>query len=367
MKKVLIIFNSGSVSGPEKSVIPALAFFQENFQIDLTVLFLEETRLKSRSISTDYARSKGLKVLTVSVHSKFDIGSMKEIRNIIQSQDFSAIHAQDVKASVYLYLASRGLKLNLFSTFHGFARRGFKDKFYEHLYFKMIKNFKAIFAISSSDFNQIKNMGLHQVKLVENAISSPKFLSREEATTFMVKHFKLDSSRPWIVMPARLSEEKNHLFLIKAIELIDKDIPFTVFCFGQGKLEIELKNEVKKRGLENKILFLGQLDHIEIYLKAFDFFCLVSTSEGLPISLLESIYAELPIIGSKIEGIVNVIENTQNAYLADLSNEKELAHQINKAFAEKQDIINAQVNANLNLIKQKYSLTKWCEIHKAEY
>ena len=49
-----------------------------------------------------------------------------------------------------------------------------------------------------------------------------------------------------------------------------------------------------------------------------DVFCLTSLKEGLPISLIEAMAAGLPVIGTNVEGIRDVIVPNQNGLLVEL-------------------------------------------------
>jgi glycosyltransferase involved in cell wall biosynthesis len=49
-----------------------------------------------------------------------------------------------------------------------------------------------------------------------------------------------------------------------------------------------------------------------------DVFCLTSLREGLPIGLIEAMAAGLPVVGTKVEGIRDVITQNVDGILAEL-------------------------------------------------
>ena len=87
----------------------------------------------------------------------------------------------------------------------------------------------------------------------------------------------------------RLHPIKGVRHLIEAVSGIEED--FKVLIVGDGPQREELKNMVKKRGLENKILFLGFRRDIPKILASTDIFVLPSLSEGLPRAILEAMAA----------------------------------------------------------------------------
>ncbi|TKD59116.1 glycosyltransferase [Flavobacterium sp. ASW18X] len=93
----------------------------------------------------------------------------------------------------------------------------------------------------------------------------------------------------------RLVKEKNHTFLLDAIE------PFKnlrLYIFGEGELRGSLEEKIKNLGLENRVFLMGFESNPFQYLKAADFFLFGSLNEGFPNVLLEAMCCGLPIIST---------------------------------------------------------------------
>src|SRR5689334_7872826 len=98
---IVHLFNSSSVSGPERLVLPALATTPEQF----FVINLREERidhLRESDPLEDYARSLHLDYCDVRVCGQWDYVAVRELRLILERLDPSIVHAHDVKASAYL-------------------------------------------------------------------------------------------------------------------------------------------------------------------------------------------------------------------------------------------------------------------------
>ena len=65
---------------------------------------------------------------------------------------------------------------------------------------------------------------------------------------------------------------------------------------GDGPLRNEIQDMVQNRGLEQKVIFLGQRTDIPDLLQAMDLFVLPSIYEGLPVSCLEAQTSGLPCL-----------------------------------------------------------------------
>ena len=91
------------------------------------------------------------------------------------------------------------------------------------------------------------------------------------------------------------SDTKNPMLLIEIFEQLLKDNDcFRLLFVGSGSNEKNIKEIVKKKGLESKVLFMGRTDHVEIALEAMDAFVLPSKFEGLPVSAVEAQATGLP-------------------------------------------------------------------------
>jgi len=92
----------------------------------------------------------------------------------------------------------------------------------------------------------------------------------------------------------RLDKGKNHQLLIKAMQNINAKL----YIIGDGILKNELKNQIKKLNLENKIFLLGRQKNPYKFLRYSDCFVFSSLYEGFPNVLLEALACELPIIST---------------------------------------------------------------------
>ena len=87
----------------------------------------------------------------------------------------------------------------------------------------------------------------------------------------------------------RFSDEKNHTFLIDIFNEIVKLRPLSrLMLIGSGELESTVKDKVKLLDLEEKVLFIGNVNNVYDYYQAMDCFVLPSKFEGLPLVGIEA-------------------------------------------------------------------------------
>jgi len=123
----------------------------------------------------------------------------------------------------------------------------------------------------------------------------------------------LNLSTPVVGNVANLSPKKDHQGLLAAMDEVRRHVPDVVLLLiGSGPLERQLQSEVASRGQAESVRFLGSRDDVAELLPAFDIFVLSSRFEGLPISLLEAMAAEVACVATAVGGIPEVINDGVN-------------------------------------------------------
>ncbi|HSW69850.1 MAG TPA: glycosyltransferase [Gammaproteobacteria bacterium] len=108
----------------------------------------------------------------------------------------------------------------------------------------------------------------------------------------------------------RLAPEKDQKNIIYAFARTKQQFFHAkLLIIGDGPLEKNLKALTEKLNLQNDVIFTGFIPEAQRYLKAFDIFILASTKEAFGRVLLEAMIAKVPVIGTRINGIPEVIGN----------------------------------------------------------
>jgi glycosyltransferase involved in cell wall biosynthesis len=116
----------------------------------------------------------------------------------------------------------------------------------------------------------------------------------------------------------RLAGVKGVPILITAIERLAKLQPdLTLRLVGDGPDRPALEAEVAKRGLQDRIVFLGYRSQAEVAeeLAQTDVFVLPSFAEGVPVVLMEAMAAQVPVLTTRIAGVPELVEDGVNGRL----------------------------------------------------
>jgi glycosyltransferase involved in cell wall biosynthesis len=133
---------------------------------------------------------------------------------------------------------------------------------------------------------------------------------------FKLKNLFFENKTKKVGILARLSSEKNHDFFLKmAIEIIKKNNNIEFYIAGDGPRMKKLEYRIEKIKAKN-IHFLGNISNVKKFLQEMDITCLVSKSEVLPMSILESMSVGTPVVSVNVGGI-NEIINLKNGWIID--------------------------------------------------
>lgn len=114
-----------------------------------------------------------------------------------------------------------------------------------------------------------------------------------------------------------------------------KDKNFTLDIIGEGSASAELKAQVNRLGLNDKIIFHGRIPRNQVleYMQKSHGFVMISKGEVFGLVYLEAMAASCITIGSKGEGIDGVINDGENGFLSTPADTADLVATLEKIFA----------------------------------
>ncbi|HXE81184.1 MAG TPA: glycosyltransferase family 4 protein [Vicinamibacterales bacterium] len=130
-----------------------------------------------------------------------------------------------------------------------------------------------------------------------------------------------------IAMVANLRPEKAHEVLFAAMQMVLRRVPDAeLIVAGDGPRRAELEGMAAAMEIAARVRFLGHCEDVPALLAACDAFVLPSVSEAFPNSVLEAMASGLPIVASRIGGIVELIEHQRTGVLVPPGDARALAY-----------------------------------------
>ena len=92
----------------------------------------------------------------------------------------------------------------------------------------------------------------------------------------------------------------------------------------------QIKSKIDSSNISKNVTFHGRIPHEDVvkYFHAADIFVLPSFSEAFGIGFIEAMAAQVPVVGTKVGGIPEIVENGKTGVLVESGNSKDLANAI---------------------------------------
>ncbi len=153
------------------------------------------------------------------------------------------------------------------------------------------------------------------VEVIPNAVDIQRFRPELEGGSIREKHGIGDD--PMILFTGRLVPHKGHETIISALSLLPG--PTRLLIIGTGPTREALEAQVRRLGLEDRVIFAGTVteEELPLYYAAATLCVLPSVArlEAFGIVGLEAMACGKPVILSDIPGVREVIEDGEQGYI----------------------------------------------------
>ena len=202
----------------------------------------------------------------------------------------------------------------------------------------LVLNFHGAELLLCKKYFFVKYFLRHAIKHAQGLISNSSFTAKEvgrftdkpvavvpSGCTVRARPAAKDPDKPVkeILFVGRLIARKGVEYLLRALPLIDKEIPAHLHVIGSGDKDAELKALASRLGLGGKVTFHGKVPRaaLEHHYASADVFVLPAIvddrgdTEGLGTVLVEALSFKTPVVASNVGGIPDVIKDRETGLL----------------------------------------------------
>ena len=147
----------------------------------------------------------------------------------------------------------------------------------------------------------------------------------------------IETDSPTILFVGRFVPAKNLTLLVEAFANVVEQFPSAeLILVGDGPLKPDVEAEIAQYDLQDSVRLPGYVDNEDLpeYYRGADVFALSSQRENHPITLLESMSCETPVVASSIGAIPEIVENGQTGFLYPVGSASDLAAAINQLLSD---------------------------------
>ncbi|SMP44256.1 Glycosyltransferase involved in cell wall bisynthesis [Neorhodopirellula lusitana] len=147
-----------------------------------------------------------------------------------------------------------------------------------------------------------------KVNVIRNGIDCDRFQAVPDARKTVREELGLAENTPLCGIVAALRSEKNHSLLLNAVaRLTDTHPDLNVLVVGEGPERATIEPLREQLGLESRVHLLGNRSDTPRLLSAMDVFTLCSLNEASPVSILEALACQTPVIATDVGSISETV------------------------------------------------------------
>ena len=330
--RVLHIIYSLFRGGAER-LIETTVRFSDSSLFEHSVCSLTEAGEMAGSIE-----KAGGKVHVMGKRGRFNPVFFLKLASLIRKGGFDLLHLHNMPGNLWGTTARCAAlsSIPIVRTEHGYLYHSRYPRFYKNLYVILSGRSRRIICVCealrealSASFPSLSE----KMITIRNGIPAEEFSglpSRGECRRF----FGLPQESILIGTAGRLSVEKNQEELIRAFGIFSEKFgDADIAIMGEGEMKAHLVSAAEGLGLAERIIFLPVSEEIEKFYGALDLFVLSSTSEGMPLTLLEAMASGLPVVAPAVGGIPEAAEDSLSGYLYPAGSEEALADRISRVIS----------------------------------
>ena len=240
------------------------------------------------------------------------------------------VHTHTAKAGTLGRLAAllAGVPIRV-HTFHGHVFRGYFARWKTSIYIlveRLLARFTTrIVAISRRQADELRRylkVDTAKVVVIPLGLDLSRFVTTDAAAARRRFRDVIGADDEVVVtMVGRLTAIKNHPMALRAIASLGRSQSDMVLALvGGGEEERALRTLVRELGIEGRVRFAGWWQDLAAVYYGSDIVALSSNNEGTPVSIIEALACERPVIATDVGGVADVLEDGRLGLLVPQGN-----------------------------------------------
>lgn len=341
MKKFLFVVTKSSIGGAQMFVVEQTKMLIENGH-EVFLITNEDGWLtqKLMHVLKNIYVHKGIEKLT-------SLSFYYKVYRFVKQNKIDLVICNSANAGLYgrvgAFLANKPsiYVSHGWSSLYNGGKLAFLFNFIEYL-LSFISN--SILCVSNNDYSTAVNkVGINSNKCfyIPNAISS-LFINPSDSKRGLQNK---------LVSVCRLDHPKLPYLLVNSVKEMSD---FELTIVGGGPLFNDLKKYIDENNISN-VKLLGEINDFSDY-SNFDIFCLISKSEGLPISAIEAMSFSLPLVLSNVGGCFELINDNGFVVSNDIESIQKAIRNCSAEYSKfsLNSLIHFNDNFNINKLFNRY-------------
>lgn len=279
-------------------------------------------------------QDRGFPVREVKLTHFLDLRVQRHLARELREAKAHVIHSHEFAMSFCGAAAGKMLGLPHVTTMHG--NQDMTDRLRRRIALRWaFKRSRAVVAVSEATRQDlVRTLGLPESSIhrIRNGIPV-----RQGDAAPVREELGLGPDTLFLLGVGNLRERKGYHVLIEALYRLEGEpgIPdWKLLIAGEGDQRARLEGMTEEFGLQGKVLLPGRRDDIPNLQAAADLFIMPSLWEGLPLAVLEAMFAETALVGTMSHGIPEAVDDEREGLLVPPGDVAALAGALRRMFTE---------------------------------
>lgn len=367
---ILYIIDQFTASGGTETHLANLLFHlnKERFNPFLLVFDLKENPLVQK------IREAHIPIFHIPVGRYYTFNALKKafsLSHIIKRKQIDIVQSYHFKSDFYGVLVSKlsGVK-SIISSKRDTGDLKKKIQFFLHRFSNNYINHYIFVADAVRGIvMQREHINSSNFTVIYNGVDSKRFHPANRKAFFDTREkFGFSKSDFIVGTVAWLRPEKSYGIFFEAIEQLNEKISeLKVVVVGGGDLLEYFKEDTRKRGIKDKVFFVGSTDDVRPYLRMMDVACLVpGQNEGFSNSIIEKMAMGLPLIVTDVGGNREAVFDGHNGLVIPPRDVSALSHAILDLYLNP-DKRRAMGHQSRQRVKEYFTIDKIVKQHENLY
>ena len=317
--------------------------------------------------------SNGVETEIIPSRRSWDIFFLMKFIGHCRGHKIDLIHSHLFGANLYSCLAGAVLGRPVITTFHNeLLFRGRLEKFMaikSAIVRKFASRMVFVAEFMKKDYLNYMRLSGDRMLTVYNGIDLKEY-NGETDKSELKKELGIEEGDLIVGHVANFRAPKGHNYLIEAASSVCQRIPGARFLLighpGDGTLKKEIEGKIAGLGLKENVRILGFRKDVNRMLQLMDIFVLSSTSEGLPLSVIEAMASSKPVVVTNVGGLPEIVVPDRTGYLVEAKDAGALAEKI-MVLLNDEALRKQMGEAGRKLVEERYSLRAMIDNYQQLY
>ncbi len=283
----------------------------------------------NKTYANIYNHQVDINTYSVFQYAPYDIALATKISEVIKNEGLDLLHVHYAIPHAVCAILGRdmaGSNIGIMTTLHGtdITVLGADSSLKEAIRYGIEKS-DIVTAVSNSLKEQTHELiqPNKTIETVYNFVDEREYFPQD--ATELKQQLGIDADEKVMIHVSNFRNVKRVQDVVETFALTHEKVKCKLLLVGDGPEMGRIIQQVRELGLDEHVLFLGKRDGLAEFYSMSDIKLLLSEKEAFGLVLLEAMACGVPVIGSNIGGMPEIIEPGINGYLVELGDTQKAA------------------------------------------